>query len=133
MKLSYFYLLCLIAVLFGCKKKDNNTPPPAQASFTLSSLKINEIVTNNPLVYNVNTNPVIKISFSSPVDKTSVTGNILFNQISGSAVAYNISYADNDNTLIIQPASPLLPITKYTFTVSTGLQSQQKVKLKTPK
>jgi hypothetical protein len=78
--LRYFYLLFLIGLLNGCKK--DNTPPPAPptVSFTLSSLKINEIVTNNPLVYNVNPNPIIKISFSAPVDKASVSGNILFNQ-----------------------------------------------------
>ncbi len=135
MILKYVCLLCLINLIYGCKKKDNNpTLPPRQpASFTLSSLTINETETNSQLVYNISPNPIIKISFSTPVDKASVTGNILFNQTPGPAVTYNISYADNDNTLIIQPTAPLLPITKYTFTVSTGLQSQEKAKLKSPK
>ncbi len=135
MMLKYFYLLCLIGLTCGCKKKDNNPTLPTQPTeaFILSSLKINETETNNLLVYNINPNPTIKISFSSPVDKVTVTGNILFNQTPGPAVAYNVSYADNDNTIIIQPTTPLLPITKYTFTISTGLQSQQKAKLKSGK
>ena len=73
-------------------------------------------------MYNVNKNTNIKISFSSPVDRstvapnTSMTGN-------GVIIADNYSYANSDSTIIITPSSVLNDITNYTLIVSTGLKS----------
>jgi hypothetical protein len=73
-------------------------------------------------------NPVITISFTAPVDKSSVTNNLQFVKTAGGSTAFNVSYSNNDSVVQIQP-SALQPLSKYILTVTTGVQSAQKVAL----
>jgi hypothetical protein len=122
-----YLLLFLVTVFFACNK--NNNSPSTPAAFNFSSLKVNEVVTNQFNLVNVNFNPLIKISFTAPIDHSSISVNILFNQNTGATVPFNVSYNNSDSTLVIQPSSSLLPLTKYSVTVSTGLHSQQNAAL----
>ena len=132
-------LLVLIFVFccFSCSKKTTQTSPPtpvppAPGVFSLSSVKINDQSPDKTnLFFSVNANPVIKISFTAPVDHTSFQNNFSFQIITGGTTAYNVSYANGDSTVLIQPASALQLLSKYTFTLTTGLQSKQKVALST--
>ncbi len=124
------YLLILIIIIncISCNKKSTDTPV-TPAAFNVSSFIINGVPVNGSFLSNVNLNPVIKISFTTPVNRSSVLNNILFIAITGQQVNYSLSYTNNDSTLILQPSSSLSPITKYTINVSSILQSYQKVNL----
>lgn len=79
MVLRYFYLLFLIAVLNGCKKNTDYTPPPpppppTPLQLSLTTLKVNGI-SNGFTYYGINTTPVVKISFSAPVNRSAVTNS----------------------------------------------------------
>ncbi len=97
------YILLPGILLAACSKKSSDPePPPAPpAVLTLKSTKINGQVLPAG-VYNINTAPVIKYSFSAPVDKNSVTGNFSFEVANGTAVPFNPVYENNDSTISIQ-------------------------------
>jgi hypothetical protein len=108
-------------IFFACKK-DSTPGPPALGSFDEVHSTINDSAYNGAAFYNAKTNPVIKISFSSSIDKTTVAGNVIMTG-NGVEVSDNYSYANNDSTLIITPASTLNRLTNYSLTVSTSLKS----------
>lgn len=122
--------ICLVLILFtglySCSKgsKDANpppTPPPVASSFSFNSLKVNGVY-NGFTYINVNTVPVIKLSFTAPVSPASVSGSITFKTTAGVSVAYTATYQNNDSTVVISP-STLSYLTKYVVAVSTQLKS----------
>ena len=125
------YLLIFLCFLFiSCAKKRETVPPPPPGSFLISSIKIDDSVpTRTNSFFNVNVNPVLKISFSAPVDTASVASNISLKNISGSSVPFNISYDNKDSVLEIKPVSSLQFLSKYVLSFDTSLQSNQKVVL----
>ena len=127
MKLKNFPLLLLLIFTLGCSKNSGNNPtpppPPTPASFNFSSLKVNGV--NNGLTYyGINTNPIIKFSFSAAINRSTVSTAFSFKNNNGSIVPVNISYENGDSTVVLQPSSALSFISKYILSVSTNLQSQ---------
>ena len=125
MKKHHFLYLFLL-IIISCKKKDIASDP-GPGSFNLASVKADNVPINGSLITNVALNPVIRISFTAPVDHSTVMANVFFSLGNGTVMSSAISYANNDSSLLIQPTVPLLPLTKYTVTILTGLRSQQKV------
>jgi len=128
--------ICLVLILFtglySCSKggKDVNPPPttpPVASSFSFNSLKVNGVY-NGFTYINVNTVPVIKLSFTAPISPASVSGSITFKTTAGVSVAYTATYQNNDSTVVISP-STLSYLTKYVVAVSTQLQSSKSATL----
>jgi hypothetical protein len=71
---------------------------------------------------NVRRSPIVSLSFSAPVNKSSIDGNVLFFG-NGTAVAVNYTYANKDSTILLEPMSPLQALTTYMVSVSIRLQS----------
>ncbi|ASU35789.1 glucoamylase family protein [Mucilaginibacter xinganensis] len=117
--------LWLLVILMACSKGKTVTPtppaPPVPASFSFNALKVNGVY-NGFTYVNVNTKPVIKISFNAPVNHTSVTGSVSLKTKTGTAATFSTTYENNDSTIVINPAA-LQPITQYALEVSTGLLS----------
>jgi len=116
---------CVMFIFCGCKKNNGNDPgPPTQPSiFNFGSLSVNGVFTGNTY-YGVNTNPIVKFSFTAPIDHSSVVNAVTLKNSSGVTVPYNSSFQNNDSTIVIQPTSPLSFITAYSMSVSTGLKSK---------
>lgn len=114
--------LAAFFILWSCKKE---TKQPVVAttpwSFSFNALKVNDVY-NGFNYIGVNSSPTIKISFSARIDPKSVPNSITFKNKAGAAVSYNTTWANNDSTVVITPAT-LQPITQYTLDVSTALQS----------
>jgi hypothetical protein len=83
---------------------------------------VNDSTRSNLTFYGVNTSPIIRVSFSAPIDSTSVAGNVALTT-GASILPLNFSYANNDSTLIIRPNSALLPLTAYNFSILTRVRS----------
>ena len=119
------YFLFLVVVFAGCKKNSGNdgviTPPVP--SFSFNTLKVNEKY-NGFSYTNVNTKPIIKISFTAPVKHTSVNNALSLKANNGTAIPLDITYQNNDSIVILQPSSVLSYLTKYSIIVNTSLQSQ---------
>lgn len=125
----------MLTVLFSCSKNNDvttkTTPPPAPSSFSFNTLKVNGVYNGSNYV-NVNTKPVIAVSFTAALNTASVSSNISFNANSGTAVPFTLSYQNHDSTVVITPASNLAYLTKYTVSVSTNITSTQKGNLESP-
>ncbi|TCD07044.1 DUF3131 domain-containing protein [Pedobacter frigidisoli] len=132
MKSIYSYIL-ILSVFFGCKKTDNPAPVdptlPTTTTYTFSDLKVNGTFSGFTY-YGLNNIPIVKITFSSPINLTSVSGNVTLTDVAGTSVAFTPTLENNDNTVVITP-SVLQPITKYILTVNTGLLSKTGNKLQT--
>ena len=130
MKKKYFYIFILSAVFLGCKKGDTPAPvdpPVTPSSFAFSDLKVNDAYSGF-IYYGLNDNPIIKITFSSPINSTSISGNVTLTDASGNPAAFTSKLENNDNTVVIT-ATALQPITKYILNVNNNLSSKTGGKL----
>jgi len=126
--LKFCLVLIFCAGLYSCSKggKDVNpppTPPPVASTFSFNSLKVNGVY-NGFTYINVNTTPVIKLSFAAAISTTSVSNSITFKTTAGVAVPYTTTYLNSDSTVVISP-SKLSNLTKYVLAVSTDLKSSK--------
>jgi hypothetical protein len=121
-RLSYFFSIALVITIAGCGKDETTNPPPPPASLSFNSFRINGQFSGFTY-YNINQVPVLKFSFSAPVNRTTVTTSFSFREKSGTIVGYTASYENNDSTVVVQPSSPLNYITQYSTSVSTSLKS----------
>jgi hypothetical protein len=127
MPVKNIFLLVLTAFSFWACKKENHPQPVKGSAFSFVKATINDSGYISGL-YNVTTSPVIDITFSAPVNPTTVSGSVSFSG-GGTVIASNYTFS-NDSALLIQPVSPLKPLTSYVVTVSTALQSTADSSLK---
>lgn len=125
------YSLILFLFVLACKKGSSPSPvdpgTPTPSSYSFSDLKVNG--TNTGFTYyGLKSAPVVKITFSSPISVSSLSGNITLTDAAGNVAAFTPTLENNDNTVVIVPTA-LQPITKYILTVSTGLLSKTGNKL----
>lgn len=125
------FIIGIIGSLIACKKDNHSVTPPAPGSFKVTGSTVNGIANTGLTYFNVNNSPVITVSFSAPVNKATVTGHVFLENNISDAFQTSFSYSNNDSVLIIQPATPLLPITNYIVKVDTGLQSSSSTGLQT--
>ena len=130
---DYCLGLGFVILLFSCGKSSNNTSTPVTptpSSFTFSALKVNG-KTSGFSYSNINSKPVITITFSTPLSRTSIATSISLNSKSGTAAAFSTAYQNGDSTVVITPTG-LSPITQYTLNVTTGLKSAKNGSLQSP-
>jgi hypothetical protein len=126
MKCFSYLVLCLSIAVFSCKKKgaEPEPPIPAPSSFSFMALRVNDVFSGFNY-YNVNYNPVVKLSFSTKIDPASVANAVSFKLKTGGTVSYTPTMENNDSTIVIKPSSPLTPLTQYQLSVSTELKSRE--------
>jgi hypothetical protein len=120
-QLFYTCIFILSGVIFTqCSKSSTPEPQPTPtpSSFSLKSWSLDGSTGTI-----ASRTPEVKLNFSTAIDKSTVSGNISFNQTSGTNVPYDVVYSNADNTLAIKPTTPLVPLTKYRISVSKGLKS----------
>ncbi len=122
-----FFAACFFSstLIISCSKKpaDVVPPPTPPSALTIKATTINGQA-SSAAVYNINTTPSIKYSFSAPVDKNTVAASFSFSSANNSSVAFNPVYENNDSMVVIQPAAPLNFLSKYVVSVSTNLKSK---------
>jgi len=113
-------IICLLCcVIIGCSKgKETATVSPL---FFISETVDNQ--SGGSPYYNVSVSPLIKLRFSTPVNRNSVGNSINLRDRTGTSVSFSTSYEQNDNIIILQPSAPLNHIAKYSVDVSSTLQS----------
>jgi hypothetical protein len=89
-----------IVFLGGCKKDSSSKPPVAAAPFEYVQTTVNGSIYQSTSLFNVSASPVIRITFSQPINQSTVPGAVSFSGGSA-AVAGNYSYP-NDSSLVIQ-------------------------------
>ena len=120
------FVLIILLNIFSCKKNDNSnsvvTPPPTSAeTFNYISTSING--TAILPFKNVQRNPIIKIKFSVPLNRTSATQKIFITENAGASIASNIIFENNDSTVLISSQNLLQFLTRYKIKIDAGLLS----------
>jgi len=129
-RLSWFIIIGALLTA-GCSKHSGSgtvTPPPGP--FNLSKVTLNGSTPGSPS-FGVGLSPVIKASFTSPIDQTSVGSGFYLKDNGGTAVTCTISFETGDSVMVIQPGAALKPLSKYTFAFNTNLKSRQGIYLGT--
>jgi hypothetical protein len=122
-------MFVLIMSFVQCKKPAGSpqppTPPPSSPSFDVTTHTINSInFTSTQTLYEINTNPVIQVSFSDKIDRSTVASALsYYNKTQNSPVSFTVSYQNSDSTLIVTPSTNLGYFTEYIFSVTTLLKS----------
>ncbi len=117
--------LLLLMVFVGCKKNNGGgSQPPVSDPFKVLSFTVNgnAAATQN----GISRTPAIKLSFNAPVNRSGVSAGVTLTQSStGTSTGLQATYQNGDSVLLLQPASALTPLAKYTLEVKNILTSQQ--------
>ncbi|QCR22249.1 glucoamylase family protein [Pontibacter sp. SGAir0037] len=121
-------LVFLSGMLCSCNK-ENDTPGPA-ASFNYTGISVNG-KSNNSFTYDyISLSPAIKFSFAEPVSQASIATSISMKTQAGTALEYNSTLENGNKTVVIQPKTPLAPLSKFSVNVSNELLSEAQGKLR---
>ncbi|AHF16244.1 glucoamylase family protein [Niabella soli] len=119
------HTIIFIAILHICScgsKSDVLTPAPdTKKSPVLNSMLLNGAAFGTTML-NTTTRPTIRLSFSQPINPSSLAAVILTDN-NGSPVAINSIASKGDSVITVTTQSKLANLSKYTFTISTTLQS----------
>ena len=118
-----YSLLVLVGISSCNKSSDGGDPSLPPTPFRLNSYGVDGI--NNASGYTNNrVRPVIRLSFSAPLNPSTASGSITIMENGGPAVPATLSFQNNDSTVLVAPTSTLKYLTRYTVTVSQGLRSK---------
>lgn len=114
----------ILSSIAGCKKSSGGsgggtTTPPSD--FSLSSAQVGTATLNTD-AHDVPVRPLIALHFSAPVNRSSAASAITLLQ-SGSSIGSNLSFAQSDSTVLIQPTQALAYLTRYSLTATISLKS----------
>jgi len=121
-------LICafaMITLFFGCKKDGSEPeppPPPPPPSFSLSLVAVD----GRPQATSykdVSISPVVKFSFSNKISRATVPASFILRNNAGQTVPVTLSYANNDSSVLLSPATNLDYLSKYSITLSNALKS----------
>ena len=115
-------VISMFILFAGCNKDGDEDDLPDPVALSLKTISVNGS-SGGTTFYNVNRTPLIRFSFTSPVNRGSVSGSVVFRSKTGTAINYSANYENSDSTIVIQPATQLEYLSKYQVSVSTTLQS----------
>ncbi len=117
----------LAFIVFSCSKNDEVVAPSNTFNVTGFSINGNNATTQ----YNITYLPTIKLSFSSPVNRSTTAAGISLVENGTAIIPLSFSFEQLDSTIFIQPASALKPLTRYVLFATNALKSVQGVVLQT--
>lgn len=134
-KMRLFITTCIAGtiLLASCSNKDAVDPPPAPSvSPELSAAQINNVAFDD-LMYGINTQPTMKLTFTQPLKQgTLPTAITLTDAGSGGTVALTATLENSNKTVVLQPGATLINLRKYFLTVGSTLQSESGGALRIP-
>ncbi|MGL6268079.1 MAG: Ig-like domain-containing protein, partial [Chitinophagaceae bacterium] len=119
-------ILALFTILLSCDKKDTVIVPPA--SFAAA----NVLIDGNSAIQRqtgVSKSPLIKILFTSGIKTNSAEQNISVFNNQGIKVPSNISFENNDSTVILVPQNALSYLTQFKISINEGLEDKNDGKI----
>lgn len=129
MKKRFEYVLwfAVLVSTASCGKSDTPGPvlpvTPATSNVQLSSITINAAPFGTE-AYGIAIQPEIKLTFTQPLDATTLASATTLVNTSGQTSAISNSLSNNDSTLVVRTNAPLEFLSKYVFNISTSLKSK---------
>lgn len=121
-----FASVCLVA---GCGKDEGGVA--GGGTFNATGTTVDGKGSGNTF-NNVSVRPLIRFSFSAPVQAASVNSAFTIKDDGGTAIAYTSQLESNNTVVALQPTAALKAFTKYTVIGTTALTSQTGGKLSAP-
>lgn len=122
-------LCCIVLFLIaGCKK--SNTAKPG-SSDTSASFTIDGIY-NGTLNYTTTSKPVIRFSFTDPINPATITTGIVLTNAAGSVIPVTATASEADKIVTITPQSNLGAFESYSLTLSDALKPAKGGRLVNP-
>lgn len=122
----------LFLLLIGSCKKSPVKPPdikPPPAAVTLNAATINNLLLGDNS--GINSRPVIKFTFSQPIQQKSIASGITLSDPNGGALSFSATLSNGDSVVTLQPTQ-LNYLTRYLVSVGNSLESKDGGKLTTP-
>ena len=126
-KCTHYFYFCLLLILFSCNKNKEDKPPENEL-FNFSSARLDQRPPG-VLYKDVGLTPVIRLSFSEPINQASVSSAITLHPANSTSIPVNISFENADSTIVVKPQASLQYLAKYTLTVFDALLSTSGKKL----
>lgn len=110
----------ILLAMSGCKKdKDPEpTPVPPATNFLITGWSVDGVADKDEYK-GTSLTPVIRLQFPVAIDRSTVASSVVLN-----TADYSVTYQNGDSVLLIQPASSLSYLTRYSLAVSTTLKSK---------
>jgi hypothetical protein len=117
-----YIAILLTSVLFtNCKKSSEPAPIVADPNFTVISATVDGKTAGSSNF--TSAVPTIKFSFSSKVDRSTANSKVEIVGAAGFPYLSQLTYENNDSTIVLQPAGDLNALEKYSAIVNAGLKS----------
>lgn len=126
---KFLVLLVTVCLLWSCGKEDGGVE--SAGTFNATGTTVDGRGSGNTF-NNVSVRPVIRFSFSAPIQPTSVNSAFTIKEDGGTVVPYTSQLESNNTVVALQPTAALKAFTKYTVIGTTALTSQQGGKLSAP-
>lgn len=97
-------------------------PPPTPKAITVKNTWLNISPLDNT-IYGTTLQPVIKVEFTEAVKPSSISTSVKITNAGGSEIGITTTLQNHDSVLLVQPAAPLNYLSKYNFTITSGLRS----------
>jgi hypothetical protein len=120
----YTYLLFIPTLFTHCSSKSPSPPPPGPTpkAITIRNTWLNTSAFDYT-IYGTTLQPVIKVEFTEPVKTSSVSTSVKITNAGGSEISITTTLQNHDSVLLVQPSAPLNYLSKYNFTITSGLRS----------
>ena len=113
----------LLLFYISCSNKSSPPPPaPSPKAVAVKNIWLNSAAYDNT-IYGTTLQPTIKVEFTEPVKPSSVPAAVKLTSTSGAEIGITSTLQNHDSVLLVQPASPLNYLSKYNFTITSGLRS----------
>ncbi|MFT3682234.1 MAG: glucoamylase family protein [Ferruginibacter sp.] len=127
MKIKTRHYFLATVVLFtaagtGCKK--SSSPPVTQPSaLSIKNVFIDGVAATSAASYMNPATATIKILLSNKADKSTVAGAVSVTESGAAASALNITYENNDSTVVLKPQAAFKHLSQFQLLVKTSLKS----------
>ena len=108
--------------LFACHPDKPKIPTPIVTPLVVRSVWLDNQDLSTT-IHGASLRPVIKIQFSTKVNRSTVDAAVSYSDSYGDAVAFTSSYAQGDSVLLITPVGNLKHITKQSFSLLSTIKS----------
>lgn len=112
----------LVCTSGNCHKGVPPPNPPVISPLTLRNAWLTEQDFNDGL-YNVARTGTVRLYFSSPVNRSTVSNALLYSNGTGDTIPWEVTYERGDSQLLIQPTTLLQGITSYHFKILSTIKS----------
>ncbi|WEK18730.1 MAG: glucoamylase family protein [Candidatus Pedobacter colombiensis] len=129
LKKSLYYTIALILLLHSsCKKSNTDTSGSTDTSLSFTV----DGIYNGTLTYHTGVNPILRFTFTEPINPATITTGIKLSNSTGSLTTVTTLLSEGDKTLTVTSPNDLSSFENYSIEINEGIKSAKGGKLINP-